>query len=105
MVKALNTRSKKFLNLRQFILKNIKDSYEVYIKSRTCIESGWLFSVYTHRSGVPIILKITYNNYHQHKGDWNMDMTISSKSTHLGNGFYGHEIIPCAISEALLNNI
>lgn len=105
MVKALNTRSKKFFAFRQFLFNQITNSCGVYMKHKSCIEGGWLFRIDIRGSSSPVIVKLGCNTYWQHKGDWNMDMTISSKSTPLGNGFYGHEVIPCAIGEALLNNI
>lgn len=105
MNKVLNTTTKKFLAFKQFVLNRIDNSCGIYMKSKVRIEDGWLFKIDIRGSSSPVFVKLGFNTYQQHKGDWNMNAIISSNSTHLGNGFYGHEIIPCDIGVALLENI
>jgi len=105
MIKVLNTKTKKFLQLRQFLLEKIEGSFGVYLKNNPYVEDGWLFSVYTRKKASAVTIKVSYDTYIKHKGDWFKDMTLSEEGRALGGGFYGHEVIPCDIGVALLDNI
>ena len=105
MTKVLNTRTKKFLKLRQFIIENIEGAFEVYLKNNTYVEDGWLFSVYSRKRLFAVTIKVSYDTYIKHDGDWFRDMTLSEEGRALGAGWYGQEVVEKPIGEFLLANI
>lgn len=105
MIKVLNTKTKKFLQLRQFLLEKIEGSFGVYLKNNPYVEDGWLFSVYTRKKASAVTIKVSYDTYIKHKGDWFRDMTLSEEGRALGGGWYGQELVLKPIGEILLLEI
>ena len=105
MRKVLNTKTKKFLQFRQFLLESIEGSFGVYLKSNPYVEDGCLFSLYTRNKASAITIKVSYDTYNNHKGDWFCDMTLSEEGRALGAGWYGQEVVLKPIGELLLMTI
>ena len=100
---GLNTNTKKCEALKQFIKNNVKGATKVSpFGTRTC-KDGYLFEVY-RKNTYNTFVKISYENYNKHKGDWD-DMLLEDNVKHLGDGWYGSEIIQKSIGETLLANI
>lgn len=104
MAEILNTKTKKFRKLRQFILENIEGAFEVYLRNNP-IEDGWLFSVYSRKRLFSVTVKVSYDTYIKHNDDWFRDMTLSEEGSALGGGWYGQEVVLKPIGEILLLEI
>lgn len=105
MKKVLNTNTKKFLKLRQFLLESVEESFGVFLKYNPYVEDGWLFSVYTRKKASAVTIKVSYDTYIKHKGDWFRDMTLSEEGRALGGGWYGQEVVLKPIGEMVLLEI
>lgn len=105
MKKVLNTNTKKFLKLRKFLLESVEESFGVFLKNNPYVEDGWLFSVYTRKKASAVTIKVSYDVYMKHKGDWFKDMTLSEEGRALGGGWYGQEVVLKSIGEMVLLEI
>ena len=104
MPKTINTRTNKYLAFRLFLLNSIEDASNVYIENCD-IKDGVMFTVYSRNRLTPTLVKINYDMYKKHKGDWSKDLVVSEYSLPLGGNWYYHEVVPKPIGELLLENI
>ena len=105
MKKKLNTRTNKYLSFQRFILDSVKDASRMFVNDDTNMEGGWLFNVYQKGNPLPMVVKIDYDMYTNHKGEWSSDLTLSDYETRLYNGWIGHEVVLRPIGEMLLKDI
>lgn len=104
MSKKINTRTNKYFAFRQFLFDSIEDACSVYIENWN-IKDGVMFTVFSRNSLTPTLVKIKYDLYKEHKGDWSKDMVVSEYSLPFGGNRYYHEVTYKPVGELLLENI
>ena len=104
MVKRINTRTKKYFAFRQFLFDSIEGACSVYIENWN-LTDGVMFGVFSKNSLTPTLVKINFDLYKRHTGDWSKDLVVSEYTLPFSSRRSYHEVTFKPIGELLLDNV